>query len=903
MHYLSNIKQSHSKNKDKSKGKQNGESDMKIESEINDESGNTKVKAEEVLKICSNVYGDNALYKILFKDLDRISNKEEYLEMILLILPDKDIQQIIKVVSHYSEETNKSQIIDFFWKIIRRIDLNKEIGFLYLKEVIILFIDGKNNFMDSYVDIEKKFVINNSQLRCSTCFKLPLFSVNSQNEISLLYKCGHLEKIESNKLQELCNAKFKCSCNKLVLKSNLNYICSSCKNIICPVCLNEHFEKCLFIFFVELSKIDNTCLEHNEKYEAYCETCELGLCEKCCKEHHHYVEKGKNDIINSKDLENFKTKLQEIAKSNKIEKHIISAIDCVIQENIYKSNLQFIHFMRKILGDNSSNNNEFFEEFFDEKFQNYYKFMIYQIKNKNYYYLKKLKDMREYYENKKVNEKYQLFLLENFFNYSNYQDKIINNNIMKFSILSKYYQTISEIRTQKQIYDDELKIQTALINNEENNILIKCLSSSESLYEIELLKLIDRSMAENLIVYLIENYPNHFKKLELNLSIYADLKKYYKNDKGKFEEFTSKNLNKIKKFLPLNTSNSNNNVENNEIDNKIIFEKEIKSGKENLVNVKDLNQMLQFLFFVKEQGNFTAHPSNDKNVILNPNKQKINLKNNDDINLVAKKIEKKLKNEYVKKNFEIPVNPKVIFECLFENKFKSLISARNNKELDQKINILLNKSLEGIEEQKNEHLLTNYIQGIEKLEEIRKTLGNIDNCKNGAKTEISNSLNEFFKRINKILNKNSEEKNLAFLYRLNNNEIESSLTGEKNSFLSCCLDYLLKDISKKINDKISDFQKSKSDIETLMRKKEQTLYFLKNVIKYLSDMDDVNEPIVDTKKFKEYLRRDMNNSESEEIDMNKIRSNLGKIVNRKLDWTRSNKCNLSTLLYLNQNKN
>ena len=61
--------------------------------------------------------------------------------------------------------------------------------------------------------------------------------------------------------------------------------------------------------------------------------------------------------------------------------------------------------MRKILGDNFSNNNEFFEEFFDEKFQNYYKFMIYQIKNKNYYYLKKLKDMREYYENKKVNEK------------------------------------------------------------------------------------------------------------------------------------------------------------------------------------------------------------------------------------------------------------------------------------------------------------------------------------------------------------------------------------------------------------------------------------------------------------------------------------------------------------------
>ena len=353
-----------------------------------------------------------------------------------------------------------------------------------------------------YEEIEKKYIINNTQLRCVNCFKLPLFFKNSHDEINIAYKCGHLEKLGINKLPELCPSNFKCQCNKLLLKSNKNYACSCCKRIICSVCLDDHFEKCLSIFFIEISKIDNTCLEHNEKYEAYCEICELSLCDKCCKEHHHYVEKGKNDIINSKELKNFNSKIQEIDKNKKSGKNIILAINNIIRENVYMQNLQFIHFMRKLLGDNPKNKDDFFEEFFDEKFQNYYKFMINQIKLGNNYYLKKLKDMRKYYEMKKVNEKYQLFLIENLFNYSENQDEIINSNLMKFSLLSKYYQIVNEIMLQKQIFDTKIKIQDGLINNEESNILIECFKNSDSLYKIELLKLFDRSMAENLIVYL-----------------------------------------------------------------------------------------------------------------------------------------------------------------------------------------------------------------------------------------------------------------------------------------------------------------------------------------------------------------------------------------------------------------
>ena len=54
------------------------------------------------------------------------------------------------------------------------------------------------------------------------------------------------------------------------------------------------------------------------------------------------------------------------------------------------------------------------------------------------------------------------------------------------------------------------------------------------------MKLIDRSIAENLIVYLIENYPNNFCKIDLSLNIYNHIKKYYKYNKEGFEKFKKK---------------------------------------------------------------------------------------------------------------------------------------------------------------------------------------------------------------------------------------------------------------------------------------------------------------------------------------------------------------------------
>ena len=120
LRYLSNIKQSNLKAKINIGDNQNEESINKIESEISNVPGKVYViNADEILKMLTEIYENDKLYKILFTELDKISKKEEYLAMILLLLPDKQTQQIIQIVSHYLKEDNKKEINLY----LRRINL------------------------------------------------------------------------------------------------------------------------------------------------------------------------------------------------------------------------------------------------------------------------------------------------------------------------------------------------------------------------------------------------------------------------------------------------------------------------------------------------------------------------------------------------------------------------------------------------------------------------------------------------------------------------------------------------------------------------------------------------------------------------------------------------------------
>ena len=151
---------------------------------------------------------------------------------------------------------------------------------------------------------------------------------------------------------------------------------------------------------------------------------------------------------------------------------------------------------------------------------------------------------RKYYGNDKITSEYRNFIISNIFEYSKSQNKITRKKTMKFSLLIKYFQTIYELKVQKQIFGNIIEIKDGLINLEESNILIKNISESETLYQKELLKLIDRSIVENLIVYPTENYPNNFCKIDLSLNIYKDIKKYYKYNKEGFEKFEKRILRK-----------------------------------------------------------------------------------------------------------------------------------------------------------------------------------------------------------------------------------------------------------------------------------------------------------------------------------------------------------------------
>ena len=66
-------------------------------------------------------------------------------------------------------------------------------------------------------------------------------------------------------------------------------------------------------------------------------------------------------------------------------------------------------------------------------------------------------------------------------------------------LIEKYFNAIKDIKIQKQFFNNEIEFKKILINIEEKNIFIKCLLSSETLYQQELLRLIDRSIAESII--------------------------------------------------------------------------------------------------------------------------------------------------------------------------------------------------------------------------------------------------------------------------------------------------------------------------------------------------------------------------------------------------------------------
>ena len=133
-----------------------------------------------------------------------IPNKEQYLEMIILFIPDREIQQILKVIKKYLQDENDKEIYESFEKIFRIINLKTENGFRLIRGALIKFIEDKKEFIKYLKKLESKFTMEeNKDLRCTKCFHLSFFSNNADGTLNIRYKCCNIEIKENSKIQEI----------------------------------------------------------------------------------------------------------------------------------------------------------------------------------------------------------------------------------------------------------------------------------------------------------------------------------------------------------------------------------------------------------------------------------------------------------------------------------------------------------------------------------------------------------------------------------------------------------------------------------------------------------------------------------------------------------------------------
>ena len=250
---------------------------------------------------------------------------------------------------------------------------------------------------------------------------------------------------------------------------------------------------------------------------------------------------------------------------------------------------------------------------------------------------------------------------------------------------------------------------------------------------------------------------------------------------------------------------------------------------------------------------------------------------------------KLLKDEYIKKYFKIPNKSSTLFDCLFDSNFKPLIELKKDDKANDNV----------------EKIFENYNEKITQLEKIHKELKENINIKIKIKSpeSLTNNpkLEAFFNRLDELLKNN--EKIIPFLDKLNNYEYETCITGESYTFFSKCLEHIITKILPEIIKKKEAYEKDKNEFENSINEKEKIIYFLNNLNKKSDSFFAFNEDIIDVEELNEYMNIDNNNAEKKDADLKEIRNILGILVNKEveIDWSDSNKCKLSTLLFLKQN--
>jgi len=858
----------------------------------------------EVFNMCADFFHGIPLYGKLFEKDNNLNNKEEsYLELIIPFIPDKQINLIMNVLKNYI----KGEEVRFLEEVFKNINLNMEQSFSFLKQIIIGIINSTGNLIQEIQNIKDNFLDNekNDFLRCDKCFNFPVLILDSNKKITIRYSCGHFDEKDTLPTEKIINSRPKCfNCEKSLYIIHKNYLCSNCKNLLCNDCLQIHFNACLTLFYIPFDDVGTVCSDHNLKYDTFCSICNKNLCKECKQEHQHYSNYSKTSFV-----EEDKKKIENFLNSDNIDNDAYKKlIKLIISDEKYLKNLQFSYFLENLIEKKNIFDCGFFKEFGDIQFNEYYSTLINQYKKGNDHYRKIYREIKNSYSenNLKINShEYDIDLL---LTKVQKDSKAYSQNSFKTSLLISYFATINElkdeIKAQKNISETDL----LRINEEKSEIKANSFLHHSNEYKAQAIKLLDRSIANNILRYLIIKYPNYFQKINCDLNIYNDIKENYSNNKPLIEEFEKNNKTAINELLEnakanLNGISTNSSVDTSSTENinkpDIKFVNPITIGNKT-VSVEDLNIILEYLFFLRNGGNDVAHPnSNDKTSIS----LKQNGLNKDNSKNDISKFINNFINIFQNYNFKDNISNKCLLECLFQNKYENLLSKVETDEIND-INQIIAQG-------KNSDFNKQIDEEFKKLDESLNSFKKLHTSllKYNKEPKRNDSLNKFYDRLYKSFT--NKESALELLNNLMNFEYENSLFDDTTSFISGCFNSIINHLLKKNESIINQFQE---EIRRMKIERNNNRVILETLKKLNSKTAELEEEKKEKNQisFENGLVDYLNKAKGEDEDkieysdgnmiLQSIKENLEVLLKEKVIWLKKRESNIASLLCLYQSQ-
>ena len=867
----------------------------------------------EIFNIFARDFSEDPLYIKLFEKDDALNDiKEIYLEMIIPFVPEKRVNLIINVMKNY---TNKEEL-KFVEQILYEINLKIEESFLFLKKIIIGVINSKENLKEQIQGIIDNFLDNekNELFRCTKCYSFPILYTdgNDPNKtVKIKYSCSHFHESDILEQEKVRNTKPQCShCNKVLSIIHHNYLCSNCKKLVCNYCKQTHFYKCLTLFFIPFSDIGLICAEHNKNYETFCSICEMNLCSLCKQEHIHFSNYSRASF-SSIDKEKISNYINSNDNINEAYKNVIRLIISNIK---YFDNLQFLYFLDNLLEQKTPLDCGFFETFGNELFDKYYFTLINEYEKGSPYYAKIYKKIKDAYKEKNIkinihecSSDLMLIRLEN-------DSKNLYRNSLKNSLLFDYFSSLNEIdyiinEEKNKSLDDILKIK-----KEKSEITSNTFAINNNEYKVSTIKLLNRCIANNILHYLISTYPNNFRKISFELNIYEDIKKNFGEDNELFKNFERKYKNEILNYIermkskltntPSNSSADTDNTENNNNDIKFINS---ITNKNKTISVEDLNILLEYLFYLKNQGNDMAHPNeyNYKNKIslkenvINKDADKNNYNKND-----ISAFTNNLLNFFQNYKFKNKITNKCLLDCLFENKYENLLSEIESAETQEIKDI--------IEQGKNSNFqneINDEFKKLDKSVDYFKSLNDSLIDYNDKKSKKHDSLSKFYERLyENFANKKSIMK---LLITISNMNYENCLIDNITMFISECLNHIIFRLLQKHENIIKELE---NQIQKIKIERNNNRIILETFKKLNEKTTEIEGQSKKNNKdlFLNGLLDHLNKQKSEEEDkidysqgsqiLNLIKNNLEILLIGNVNWSKNREANIDSLLCLYQSQ-